>query len=207
MPSGRLCNPGRLTRAPQLRYATALMNAPNILTAFRILLVPVLMTFLLIRFPGHNLAALGVFILAMLTDAVDGILARWTDTVTELGKILDPIADKLLLTAAFVCLVETGAVPAWMAVIIIGRELAVTGFRAIAASKGIVIAASAAGKIKVWLESAAIILLLLDPEWLGRFAGAPRIFLWLALAAAVLSGIEVFAKYGPRLLRAEPERG
>ncbi len=183
------------------------MNAPNILTSFRILLVPVLMAFLLLRFPGHNLAALGVFLLAMLTDAVDGILARWTNTVTELGKLLDPIADKLLLTAAFVCLVETGAVPAWIAVIIIGRELAVTGFRAIAAAKEIVIAASAAGKIKVWLESAAIVLLLLNPEWLGRFTAAPRVFLGLALTAAVLSGLEVFFKYGPRLVRAEPSRG
>jgi CDP-diacylglycerol--glycerol-3-phosphate 3-phosphatidyltransferase len=182
------------------------VNAPNILTTFRILLVPVLMVFLLWGFPGHNAAALGVFLLAMLTDAVDGILARRTNTVTELGKLLDPIADKLLLTAAFVCLVETGGVPAWIAVIIIGRELAVTGFRAIAAAKGIVIAASAAGKIKVWLESAAIVLLLLEPDWLGRFTAGPRIFLLLALAAAVLSGLEVFLKYGPRLVRAEPAR-
>jgi len=182
------------------------VNAPNILTAFRILLVPVFMAFLLVGFPGHNLAALGVFLLAMLTDVVDGILARMTNTVTELGKLLDPIADKLLFTAGFICLVETGSVPAWMAVIIVSREMAVTGFRAIAASKGIVIAASAAGKIKVWLESATIVLLLLNPAWLGRFAAGPRIFLWRALAAAVLSALQVFVKYGPLLIRVAPDR-
>jgi CDP-diacylglycerol--glycerol-3-phosphate 3-phosphatidyltransferase len=182
------------------------VNAPNVLTTFRIALVPAFLAFLLVGFPGHNRAALGVFLLAMLTDVVDGVLARMTDAVTELGKLLDPIADKLLFTAAFVGLVEAGSVPAWMAVIIISREMAVTGFRAIAASKGVVIAASAAGKIKVWLESATIVLLLLEPAWLGRFAGAPRVFLWLALAAAVLSGLQVFVKYGPLLVRPGPGR-
>jgi CDP-diacylglycerol--glycerol-3-phosphate 3-phosphatidyltransferase len=179
-------------------------NIPNALTAFRILLVPVLMVCLLSRFEGREWAALVVFLLAMLTDTVDGFLARWTNSVTELGKLLDPIADKLLITAAFVCLVEAGSVPAWMAVVIIGRELAVTGFRAIAASKGVVIAASWPGKVKVWFETAAIVLLILKPAWLGRFAGAPRLFLWLTMAAAVGSAALLFAKYGPGLLRAEP---
>ncbi|MDD8026531.1 MAG: CDP-diacylglycerol--glycerol-3-phosphate 3-phosphatidyltransferase [Acidobacteriota bacterium] len=182
------------------------MNAPNTLTVFRILLVPVLMVFLLTDFRGHELAALGIFLLAMLTDAVDGVLARLTGTVTELGKLLDPIADKLLLTAAFVCLVEAGSVPAWMAVVIIGRELAVTGFRAIAASKGVVIAANWPGKMKVWFESAAIVLLLIEPKRLGSFAQAPRIILWLAMTVAVLSAVEVFIKYGSRLIRPESGR-
>jgi CDP-diacylglycerol--glycerol-3-phosphate 3-phosphatidyltransferase len=181
-----------------------MMNAPNTLTTFRILLVPVLMALLLLRFEGREWAALSVFLLAMLTDTVDGVLARRTNTVTELGKLLDPIADKLLITAAFVCLVGTGRVPAWMAVVIIGRELAVTGFRAIAASKGVVIAASWPGKVKVWFETAAIVLLILKPAWLGAFAGAPRVFLWLAMAAAVGSAAELFAKYGPGILRAKP---
>ncbi|MCX6560452.1 MAG: CDP-diacylglycerol--glycerol-3-phosphate 3-phosphatidyltransferase [Candidatus Aminicenantes bacterium] len=180
------------------------MNAPNALTTFRILLVPVLMAFLLAGFRGHEWFALGVFWLAMLTDTVDGILARRTNAITELGKLLDPIADKLLITAAFVCLVEAGNVPAWMAVVIIGRELAVTGFRAIAASKGIVIAASWPGKIKVWLETAAISLLLVKPAWLGSLAGAPRVFLWLTMAAAVYSAAEYFVKYGPGLVRENP---
>lgn len=178
-------------------------NIPNTLTAFRILMVPVLMVCLLTRFEGREWAALIVFLLAMLTDTVDGVLARRMNSVTELGKLLDPIADKLLITAAFVCLVETGSVPAWMAVVIVGRELAVTGFRAIAAAKGMVIAASWPGKVKVWFESLAIVLLILKPAWLGAFAGAPRVFLWLALAAAVGSAAELFARYGPKLLRSE----
>ncbi len=181
-----------------------MMNVPNALTTLRILLVPVLMALLLARFEGHEWAALAVFLLAMLTDTVDGVLARRTNTVTELGKLLDPIADKLLMTAAFVCLVEAGSVPAWMAVVIIGRELAVTGFRAIAASKGVVIAASWPGKAKVWFETVAIALLILKPAWLGSFAGAPRVFLWLAMAAAVGSAAALFAAYGPGILRAKP---
>jgi CDP-diacylglycerol--glycerol-3-phosphate 3-phosphatidyltransferase len=176
-------------------------NVPNALTTLRILLVPVLMVFLLGTFRGHEWIALGVFLLAMLTDTVDGVLARRWNAVSELGKLLDPIADKLIITAAFICLVEAGAVPAWMAVIIIGRELAVTGFRAIAAAKGVVIAASWPGKIKVQLETYSIALLILGRGPLGKFYTIPQVLLWLAMIAAVVSAGECFIKYGPALVR------
>ncbi len=175
-------------------------NAPNILTAFRIALVPVLIVFLLSSFRGHEWMALGVFLLAMLTDTVDGVLARRTNAVTELGQLLDPIADKLIMTAAFICLVGTGHVPAWVAVIIIGRELAVTGFRAIAASKGIIIPASWPGKVKVQLETVAIALLIPGRVILGQWFIIPQIVLGLAVVAALYSAGLYFVRYGPRLV-------
>jgi CDP-diacylglycerol--glycerol-3-phosphate 3-phosphatidyltransferase len=155
---------------------------------------------LLSSFRGHEFVALGIFLLACFTDTVDGFLARRSNQLTEIGQLLDPIADKLLVMAAFVCLVQTGTVAAWMAVIIIGRELAVTGFRAIAASKGVVIPASWPGKIKMVLETLVLSLLILGEPILGKFFWIGRLGLWLVLAAAVYSAAEYFIRFGPRLL-------
>ncbi len=179
-------------------------HLPNILTAFRIALVPVLIVFLLSSFRGHEWAALAVFLLAMLTDTVDGVLARRTNTVTVLGQLLDPIADKLIMTAAFICLVQTGQVPAWVAVIIIGRELSVTGFRAVAAAKGVIIPASWPGKIKVQLETVAIALLIPGRGFLGGWFLVPQIALGLAVAVALFSAGQYFVRYGPRLVGGKP---
>jgi CDP-diacylglycerol--glycerol-3-phosphate 3-phosphatidyltransferase len=177
------------------------MNVPNILTSLRIALIPFLMYALLSSFRNHEFVALGIFLLASLTDTVDGFLARRTNKITALGQLLDPIADKLLVMAAFICLVESGHVPSWMAVIIIGRELAVTGFRAIAASKGIVIPASWPGKVKMALETVTVSLLILGPSILGKYFLAGKIGLWLVIAAAVYSAGEYFVKFGPPLLK------
>ena len=113
------------------------MNIPIYLTLFRILCIPVLVILLLSRFHGQEFIALAVFVIAALSDIADGVLARRTQQTTAMGALLDPIADKLLISSALICLVGLGRVAAWMVVIIIGRELAVSGFRAVASSKGI----------------------------------------------------------------------
>ncbi|MBN1939659.1 MAG: CDP-diacylglycerol--glycerol-3-phosphate 3-phosphatidyltransferase [Candidatus Aminicenantes bacterium] len=172
------------------------MNLPNTLTTFRIVLIPFLMFCLLVDFKGNSWVAFGIFILATLTDTVDGVLARRTNKITALGQLLDPIADKLLMTAAFISLVGIGRVPAWMAAVIIGREVAVTGFRAIAASKGVVIPASWPGKVKMQLETVTIALLILGKGILGKLMIVGEIGLWLTMAMAIYSAAEYFIKHG-----------
>jgi CDP-diacylglycerol--glycerol-3-phosphate 3-phosphatidyltransferase len=167
------------------------MNLPNALTSFRILLIPFLMFCLLVDFTGNAWVAFGIFLLATLTDTVDGVLARRTNKITALGQLLDPIADKLLMTAAFICLVGVGRAPAWMAAVIIGREVAVTGFRAIAASKGVVIPASWPGKVKMQLETVT-----LGRGILGKYMIVGQIGLWLTMGMALYSAAEYFIKHG-----------
>jgi CDP-diacylglycerol--glycerol-3-phosphate 3-phosphatidyltransferase len=178
------------------------VNAPNVLTMLRIALIPVLIYCLQAGFRGHEIAALAVFLLASLTDTVDGFLARRTNKITALGQLLDPIADKLLVSSAFICLVGIGSVQAWMAVVIVGRELGVTGFRAVAASFGVVIPASWPGKIKMALETATVSLLVLGKPILGRLWIAAEVGLWLVLAFAVWSAGHYFWKYGPQIVKA-----
>ena len=139
---------------------------PNALTVLRIFLVPILVVFLL---TDYRLVGLSVFIIASLTDWFDGYLARTRKQITTLGQLLDPIADKLLVSAAFISLVELGLAPAWMVVIIIGRELAISGLRPIAASHGIIISSSALGKYKTTVQMVTVVLLLLGPAYLGEY--------------------------------------
>ncbi|TES85586.1 MAG: CDP-diacylglycerol--glycerol-3-phosphate 3-phosphatidyltransferase [Candidatus Aminicenantes bacterium] len=176
------------------------MNLPNLLTMLRIFSIPVLVVVLLSQFEGKELAAVIIFLLAALTDTLDGLLARKRGQVTILGQILDPIADKLLIASAFICLVELGAVSAWMVVIILGRELAVTGFRAIASSKGIHIASSRLGKFKMISEAITICLLILGEEYLGRFNFISQIGLWVVIAIATISAAEYYIRFGPRVI-------
>ncbi len=166
----------------------------------RIFSIPVLVVVLLSQFEGKELAAVIIFLLAALTDTLDGLLARKREQVTILGQILDPIADKLLIASAFICLVELGAVPAWMVVIILGRELAVTGFRAIASSKGIHIASSRLGKFKMVSEVITICLLILGEEYLGRFNFISQIGLWVVIAMATISAVEYYIRFGPLVI-------
>jgi CDP-diacylglycerol--glycerol-3-phosphate 3-phosphatidyltransferase len=121
-----------------------------------------------------------------------------------MGQLLDPTADKLLIASALICLVGVGVVPAWMAVIIIGREIAVTGFRAMASSKGIHIPASVLGKTKMILETVTINLLLLGEKILGPLYILSEVGLWLTIIAAVLSAAEYYVKYGPSVLSGRP---
>ena len=125
------------------------LNLPNALTLLRIFLVPLLVVVLLTRIEGHVYFGAGIFLLAVLTDYLDGFFARRRNEVTKLGILLDPLADKLLTAAAFLSLVEMGLVPAWAVMIVIARELAVTGLRNVAAGRGVLIRASALGKAKM----------------------------------------------------------
>src|SRR5687768_15258931 len=143
-------------------------NVPNALTLLRIFLVPFLVVVLLTKFDGREYVGLAIFLLAAATDFFDGFFARRHRKVTRLGMLLDPIADKLLISAAFISLVELGVAPAWMVVIIIGREFAVSGLRSIASQQGVTIAASPLGKTKTITQVVAISILILHYE-LGEF--------------------------------------
>jgi CDP-diacylglycerol--glycerol-3-phosphate 3-phosphatidyltransferase len=182
------------------------MNLPNRITVARIMLIPVIMVFLQVKtFPVINiesftitynqiLAAL-VFIIAASTDGLDGYIARKRKLVTNLGKLLDPLADKLLVTAVLIYLVELGKVDAWIVIVIISREFAVTGLRQIALLEGIVMAASKLGKWKTGIQITAIIVLLLNNFPFNfidiRF---DLISSWVAVIITVYSGIDYFVK-------------
>jgi CDP-diacylglycerol---glycerol-3-phosphate 3-phosphatidyltransferase len=176
------------------------VNLPNYLSLARIIAIPAMVAVMLIPFHGHDLAACAIFVFASLTDWLDGWLARKKGMVTVLGQLLDPTADKLLIASALISLVELGRVPAWAAIVIIGREIAVSGFRAMASSKGINIPASAFGKAKMGSESWVVGALVLGPLYLGKFYILAKIGLWLVFALAVLSAVEYFVRFGPRVI-------
>ena len=170
------------------------MNLPNALTMLRIFLVPVLVVLLLTRTEHGLLLGTAVFGLGVLTDYLDGYFARKRNQVTRLGILLDPIADKLLTAAAFISLVEMDAVPAWMVVIIVGREFAVTGLRNVAASRGILIPASGLGKGKMVSQVVAIFLLLFAIRWpVFRIVGL--VALWVVVVMALASGLDYFRRF------------
>jgi CDP-diacylglycerol--glycerol-3-phosphate 3-phosphatidyltransferase len=176
------------------------VNIPNYLSLARILAIPALVAVMLTDFKGHDLVAMIILTFASLTDLFDGWLARRKELVTVLGQLLDPTADKLLIASALISLVQLGRVPAWAAIVIIGREIAVTGFRAMASSKGVNIPASAFGKAKMGSESWVIGALVLGPVYLGKFYVAARVGLWLVFALAIISAIEYFIRYGPGVI-------
>ncbi|MGB5814426.1 MAG: CDP-diacylglycerol--glycerol-3-phosphate 3-phosphatidyltransferase [Thermoanaerobaculia bacterium] len=179
---------------------------PNFLSFFRILMVPLLVVVLLTKFEGKEWVGLGVFLLASLTDFLDGFIARRKKQVTQLGKLLDPAADKLLTSAAFISLVELGLAPAWMVVVIIAREFGVSSLRSMAAAENVVLAAIPSAKLKTGLQIVAISLLILNKQ-LGEFEHLAPVFLWLALLASVYSGVEYLVRYTPLILRGNPENG
>ena len=163
------------------------MNLPNKLTIFRVILIPFFVFFLLTDVLGANgdYLALVIFIVASLTDMLDGKIARKYNLVTNFGKFMDPLADKLLVCSAMICLVEMGRIPAWIVIVIISREFIISGFRLIAAENGIVIAANYWGKFKTVSQMIMIILLLIDLG--GVFDILEQIFIWLSLALTVIS--------------------
>lgn len=167
------------------------MNLPTTLTILRIFIVPLLVVLLLTKEENMDLWAVGLFLSAAVTDALDGYLARKHGQITTLGVLLDPIADKLLTSAAFISLVELGRIPAWMVAIIIGREFAVSGLRAVASSKGFAIAASDLGKAKMVFQVCAITALVLDRRF--PVLGAPGDFLmWVVVIFALVSALQYF---------------
>jgi CDP-diacylglycerol---glycerol-3-phosphate 3-phosphatidyltransferase len=182
-------------------------NLPNALTLFRIFLVPFLVVVLLTKFTGREFVGLAIFLVAAITDFFDGWIARRRNQTTRLGALLDPIADKLLMSAAFISLVEMDPthVPAWMVVIIIGREFAVSGLRSIAAQQGVTIAASPLGKGKMVSQVIAISLLILGYE-LGQFRIIGTIALWAVMAFALASGVDYFSKFARAVLGDQSSR-
>jgi CDP-diacylglycerol--glycerol-3-phosphate 3-phosphatidyltransferase len=173
-----------------------------ILTITRIISIPVLVVVMLTPFNGNEILAFVLFVFACLTDMLDGFWARRKKLETVLGSLLDPLADKLLIASALICLVESGVVASWMAIIIIGREIAVTGFRAIASSKGYNIPASGWGKLKMIFETVTLAILILGPEHLNiLYRIAQTAGLWLIVIMALVSALEYFVRFGPQVLK------
>ena len=175
------------------------INLPNGLTLLRIFLVPFLLVVLLTKFEGRETVGLLIFLFATATDFFDGWLARRRGEITTLGTLLDPIADKLLISAAFVSLVELQLAPAWMVVVVLGREFAVSGLRSIASAQGLVIAASGWGKAKMFTEILAASLLILAIRH-EVFLLPGKAALWLAVTMAIVSGVYYFALFLRRIV-------
>ncbi len=177
------------------------MNLPNKLTVLRMLLVPVFMAVLLL---WNRYAALAIFIVASLTDFVDGRIARSKGLVTNFGKFMDPLADKLLVLSAMVIYVQEGRMPAWVCMVVIARELAVSGLRMVAASEGIVMAAGWSGKIKTACTMVGLCVMMVpkvaDFALIGSFT--VNTLMWIViLVTTVVSGVEYFAKNGSVLVK------
>ena len=170
------------------------MNLPNKLTTLRVIMIPFFVFFLLWQ-NGENrtfrMIALALFIIASLTDLLDGKIARKYNLVTNFGKFMDPLADKLLVCSALICLIELNALPAWMVIIIISREFIISGFRLIASDNGVVIAASYWGKFKTTFQMVSVVLLILDIQAL---AFVTTICVWIALVLTIVSLVDYIYK-------------
>ena len=189
------------------------MNLPIALTLFRIVVVPLIIVFVISSDRVRVLIAAVIFVAASLTDWLDGRLARRRNQVTQFGTLLDPVADKLLVAAALVALVQVDMIGAWVAMVIIGRELAVTGLRGVALSMGVVVPASSFGKLKTVSQYVAVTILILE-------RGVPREYvpfhlvsvgvLWVAVGLTVVSGADYFYRFllkaGPRAIIKDQER-
>ncbi|HAR86904.1 CDP-diacylglycerol--glycerol-3-phosphate 3-phosphatidyltransferase [Clostridium sulfidigenes] len=171
------------------------MNLANKLTVLRIMLVPIFLICAMIDTTTTNIIALSIFIIASATDKLDGYIARSRNQITNFGKFMDPLADKLLVTCALILLVEKGIVAAWVVVVIIAREFIVSGLRTLAASQGVVIAASNWGKLKTVIQMIAIIMGLLslvyNPGWLNI---TTQVTIYLAAVITIGSGVDYFIK-------------
>ena len=171
-------------------------NIPNLLSIFRILTIPVVVGCLFSPSPLASFLAALVFGIASMTDALDGYIARYQKSETAIGKLLDPLADKLLINSALIMLIPLGRIPAWMVVLIVGREVAVTGLRGIASLEGRVISASNWGKAKTLFQSFALAGLMLHYDYFGiNFHLVGMILMWIALVITLGSGFDYFFKF------------
>ena len=170
------------------------MNTPNKLTVARMILVPFLVVFLLTGWGGeaNRWICLAIFVAASVTDWFDGHLARKYNLITNFGKFMDPLADKLLVCSAMICMIEVDKLPAWVVIIIIGREFIISGFRLIAAENGIVIAANYWGKFKTVSQMFMLILLIADLG--GAFNMIAQVLIWVSLVLTIVSLIDYIAK-------------
>ncbi|MBD5459165.1 MAG: CDP-diacylglycerol--glycerol-3-phosphate 3-phosphatidyltransferase [Lachnospiraceae bacterium] len=168
------------------------MNLPNKLTMFRVILIPFFVLFMLVDITSvDKWIALSIFIIASLTDLLDGKIARKYNLVTNFGKFMDPLADKLLVCSALICLVEMAKLPAWMVIVIIAREFIISGFRLIASDNGVVIAASYWGKFKTTFQMVMICLLIAD---IAAINVVTSVIVWVALILTVVSLIDYLVK-------------
>ncbi len=172
-----------------------MLNLPNLLSICRILLVPPLVVVLLTQFEDKEWWGLGLFLLAALMDFFDGYLARRRRQVTRLGTLLDPAADKILISAAFISLVEMGLAPAWMVVVIVAREFAVSTLRSFAAAETMVIPAGFLGKVKTVVQIIAVSALIIHNQLPGELRHVSLVSLWAALVISVYSGVEYFVRF------------
>ena len=169
------------------------MNLPNKLTVMRMILIPFFVFFMLAPyFEGYgNYIAVAIFIIASLTDMLDGKIARKYNLVTDFGKFMDPLADKLLVCSAMICLIEKGQLAAWIVIIIIAREFIISGFRLVASDNGVVIAASYWGKFKTTFQMIGVVLLIFNIPALSTLT---TIIVWIALALTVISLVDYIVK-------------
>ncbi len=170
------------------------MNLPNKITLFRVFMIPIFVVFMLIpAIPGSRYIAAAIFIVAALSDLLDGYLARKHNLVTNFGKFMDPLADKLLVSSALICLVELGLLPAWIVIIIIAREFIISGFRLIASDNGIVIAASWWGKVKTAVQMVMSVMLIINLD-IAFINILEQVAIYLAAALTVISLIDYMIK-------------
>ncbi len=168
------------------------MNLPNKLTMFRVILIPFFVVFMLVDITAvDKWIALGIFIVASLTDLLDGKIARKYNLVTNFGKFMDPLADKLLVCSALICLVTLAKIPAWIVIVIIAREFIISGFRLVASDNGVVIAASYWGKFKTTFQMVMICLMIVDIQALHILTD---VVMWVALILTVVSLIDYLVK-------------
>lgn len=170
------------------------MNLPNKLTVIRIIMVPFFVFFMLTDVAGaaSKWISLALFCIASITDFLDGNIARKHNLVTNFGKFMDPLADKLLVCSAMICMIETGKLPSWFVIIIIAREFIISGFRLVASDSGIVIAASYWGKFKTVFQMVMIIVMILNLG--GVFGVIEKVLMWISLALTVISLVDYIAK-------------
>lgn len=170
------------------------MNLPNKITIFRVCMIPLFLIFLLVPgIPYGNYVALAIFIIACLSDAVDGHIARKYQLITNFGKFMDPLADKLLVSSALICFIELDLIPAWVVIIIIAREFTITGFRLVASNNNVVIAADYWGKFKTASQMILCILLILNLDG-TIFNVLEQIFIYISLVLTVVSLVDCFIK-------------
>ncbi len=182
--------------AAKEHHRAIIWNVPNLLSFLRIAASPFVVGCLIFPSPLASFLAALFFSLASLTDLLDGYIARQQKSETAIGKLLDPLADKLLINSGLIMLIGLGRIPAWVVVLIVGREVAVTGLRGIASVQGLVIEASRWGKVKTIFQTSALIGLMLHYEYLGidfHFLG--MLILWVALITTLWSGIDYFIKF------------
>ena len=169
------------------------MNLPNKITLFRIFMIPFFVTVMLLDIPYNNYIALAIFAIASASDALDGYIARSRNLITNFGKFMDPIADKLLVSSAFIIFVELGRVPAWIVIILIAREFIISGFRLVASDNGVVIAAGYTGKIKTVVQMIMCLLVILHLDFYP-YKVCEQVFIILSAVFSVISMVEYIVK-------------